>query len=633
MATIEQDNCALGSGENVELRYLPDLCGCPGDDPKEPVQLQKLDVGNRSINETRTTIEDPNAFGGTCTKSVSDGAEGDFPFTHCLTGSNQPILDVAMGSKQGFAPRLLLTDLEVLADGETYQSATFDFYANGLRPGMMLNVAGKATAANNGFKYVKTVDNDGTTPFTFTVYSTSSPRCPEYPLLVAEAAGTATLEGNFVTYKGGDAQNLVLERFFPNTLNSVGAAGVYQQALGGAIDEFDFTVTPGQFVTGNLSVVAPKWNGCQDNSAGRLVENLECGCDDKVLYDPNVNQRIDFFYGGELICIDEVSWTGSRTVNISKTSCGSVSVPGKLDVTGSFTTSFLDSTYLADKKNQTGKVLSVIFWNEARTQFENYSFTNITISDDSIDPDDEDKLFQENEFTANDNTAYPNSSPIFLQRSALIRAAVRNRVEFTTSAALDVSITGGEVGELVTVESTDANGTVVTTTATRTTTAAETFSFALPGGGVAPYTVAFYAPSDTAWTAVDTSDAVSATNAITSSNYCYIRPYVTSIVEGNNTATEQDFSNYPVLETLTLVNNDLLTNVIITNSHALTAIDVSGAALTEASVDAILAVNLASGLVGSSVDLDNTGGGGAGNSAPSATGAATAALLAAAPYT
>lgn len=613
-----QDTCNTPSAADVLMRYMIDECGCPGVAPVDPVKFATLDVGSRSFNETRAEIEDPNAYGGVCLKSVSDGAEGSLPFTYSFC-RNRKLVDQALGSKQKFfAGRVVASDVDGIAPNKL-RHASIDWWARGFRPGMVIDVAGfNAQTAFNGTKIITAISR--TAPYDITFYTNAD--TAEYPAATANETDQTdiSVDAGFITYQSNEQANIIVEREFPGVINESSTEGLFQNALGGVIASLSETFEPGQFVTGSIDLQAPIFNNSNAASLGSLGQEDDCACGDKVLFDPDDGRQIELFYDGELICFTNAQWTLTRPNALQKSSCGKQTIGGKARATGTLTVPFTSADFLQKVRTKYTAPLTIIIWNDDRSEKETRVFFDVALSSESVDPEDEAPLLEEINFTANNDPDVSNTA-VAVQRSFLAATPPRNRIEYTVAvvtasdADKEFDITGGDVGETITVDWGDGN----TTTTARTTTAAQTLSHTYASDGT--YDVVAWSDGDAPWTIFEsgTGDVLSAPS------FCYLREWIEEInLELAGTSLALD--NYPALDSITIT-SATLTSLTFPNSRPST-VDLSAAtAMTTAAYDAILAALVEGGVLSGTADLSG------GSAVPSSAGTANAAILTARGWT
>lgn len=614
-----QDTCDLGSGEDVELLYMIDDCSCPGDTPKAPIKLEPLDVGSRALNETRSTVEDPNAYGGTCIRSVSDGAEGSLPFTHSFC-ANQAIRDAAMGSLQiPFEQDLVAMSVDAIApvnpgDPNIFRSNTTDFYNKGLRAGMVIfGITGFAEADLNRARVITYVSPAGSSPSEIYVYGDEN--TPEYPVFAADETGNNDISFNmgYFTHQGKTPQNILLERRFPNALHNSGSSGVYQVALGGNVESYSEEIEPGAFMTGTMDFRGSEFQRNNANSIGTDVSNFECDCEEKTFFDPLINLNIEMFFDGVLVCFESIDWEVTRNNGLNRNSCGQVIIPGKPTASGTINYPFVDDLFL-QKINESG-ALTILIWNEDRSMVETRLFTKALMSGDTIDPDDEEQVVQEASWTAQTDPAF-GGRVVSIQRNFETPQVARNRVEFTVdvvTATVDtrtVIITGGAIDDVFEIDWGD--GTVESIVQD-----ADPDTLSHTYGADGEYDIVIYSLSDTPWTGVEVSTLDETFDEV---NLCYLQPYLDTLVYDETTETSIDLSSFINLEDVTIL-GPALASLVISNSP-ITNLDVQGAVLTESVVDAILLQLVRNGLSSGTVDLS-----GGSSAAPSTVGDASATIL------
>lgn len=613
-----QDTCNTPSAADVLMRYMIDECGCPGVTPVDPVKFATLDVGSRSFNETRAEIEDPNAYGGVCLKSVSDGAEGSLPFTFSFC-RNRKLVDSALGTKQKFfAGKVVAAAVDGIAPN-ILRHTSIDWWARGYRPGMVIEVAGFNTqTAFNGTKVILSISR--TAPYDITFYTNAD--TTEYPAATANETDQTdiSVDGVFITYQGNTQPNIIVEREFPGVVNESSTEGLFQNALGGVVASLSETFEPGQFVTGSADIQTPVFNNSNAASLGSLGQEDDCACGDKVLFDPDDGRQVELFYDGELICFTNLQWTLSRPNALQKSSCGKQTIGGKARATGTLTVPFTSSDFLQKVRTKYTAPLTILIWNDDRTEYEARVFFDVSLSSESVDPEDEAPLLQEVNFTANNDPDVTNTA-VAVQRSFQAAMPPRNRVEFTmavvtaSDADKEFDVTGGDVGETITVDWGD--GTVETTT--RSSTDAETLSHTYSSDGT--YTVIVWSDGDAPWTifANGSGDVLSAPSL------CYVREWIEEITL-DMTGTSLVLDNYPALDSITIVSSTL-TSLTFPNSRPST-VDLSDAtAMTVAGYDAVLAALVEGGVLSGTADLSG------GSAVPSTAGAANAAILTARGWT
>lgn len=607
------NTCDQPAAADVTLLVMMDECGCPGDLPVNPVKFATFDVGSRSINETRSEIEDPNAYGSICYKSTSDGAASSTPFTYSFC-RNQKLFDGALGSKTKPGPLVSESDVDGIAPN-ILRSSSLDFWALGFRPGMVITVSGfNAQTAYNGKKIILSVSALGSSPSNITFYTNAD--IADYPAATANETDQVdiTIDAGYITYQGNEAPNIIAERGFPLVTNESAGSGLYQVALGGVVESYSETYEWGQFATGSIDINYSVWDGSNTASLGDVGQEDACVCGDKVFLDPDDGRIVEMYFNGALVCFNTATFTLSRPVDKSKNSCGKKATPGKGNVTCTVEVPFTESTFLAAVRDKTTGPLLFVIWNEDRSQFTTRLFPDATVSSESIDPDDEAELTQEITFRGNNDPDVANSA-IIGQRNFVAKMPPRNRIEFTTAvvtasdATREIDLVGGTIGETINIDWGDGTtATVVRDNAT------ETLSRTYVTDGT--YTVKIWSNGDAPWTdvVIDT-----ATDVVTAPQLCYLREYLEdlTLVLGGTSLT---LDNFPALESLTIVSSTL-TSLLIPNCR-LTTVDLSDAtAMTVAGYDSVLSQLVASNVLDGTADLSG------GSAVPSTAGAADVTIL------
>ena len=563
-------NCGVTTGADVKMYYLIDDCGCPGEAPVAPFTIQELNAGTRSFTETRETVEAPNAYDKTCTKSFTSGGEATNAYDLCF-GSNQNLMDAAIGGGQTLAPEV--TDTMDVIDTETYQSTTFDFETLGFVEGMTVDVTGFADPANNGQKVICEIDG-------MTIKVVACEGDEVNPELVPEAGATATMQAFFVSYSGNQQSNIAVFRHFPETFNSLtDTTGLVQVGYGGVITSSSLSITPGEFVTGSYTIATGAYERCTELDLP-IVKEDDCECERKVFVDPRNIGAVEFFYGCQPICVTTFEWTLDRPLDTKTTTCGVQQTAGKPTVTFTFETALEDSAYLCNLDGcdsdgganpLTVRIRDIDPCTGEVAGFISYVFPNVSLDAVDIDPDADTCLTQT--ITGTAQTYGPIDAPFFVQRSEKNEEACRNRVEFSvTGTEGDFAVRLPCAGEEIIVDWGD--GTVETFLSTGVNQAF-THTYAVAGD----YDVVATAPEATC--GIDVVILNAAQN-LESYNLCYVSNSLEQInllgQAGFDGLENPDFSNLPCLETLT-ANFNALTDANIEGSCALTQINLRANAL------------------------------------------------------
>ncbi len=587
MATENCSSCI--SASTVALSYIEESCICPGGEIQAPIKMRTLDASNRNINPTRNTIES-NDFRSDrnkgCTRSVEDGSSGSIDFDWKACENNADLIDAALSNYRADAAAVNAIALSAIAPNQ-YQAliADADFAALGVCEGQLVTFSGFANPENNGTKLVCAVETDitlGTS--TITVYG--SDEDATYPVLINESVAAANVAavGNVVQV-GQSLRTFTVERGL--------AEGAYQLFRGVGVNGLSLSASPDSFITGSFDLLGfGEVDYCNSTSLSTPLDAASC-CGS--IYDD-----VEFFLGCEKLCgVTSFDFSLNNNMSQTKASCEGCLSLGQVDISGSLSIFFTDCAQQEAVKNNIGQALSIVMWNEDRSDFINFTFPYVTFNSANMDPVQGEPLTQTIEWTASVGGVCNTS--MLLQRSFAIDPLVRNRIELSAdSDTLDLTI----VSACATILSVDwGDGVVEDITASNIHNLSHSYN--PPYGAGVVKNVVITSEDDCPITdfSVDAGNVINA-------NLCYLTQLETASITNSGLACFR--SNSSALRVLDLGNNAVLSEVELATSNSLLQVNVSGGALNQVSVDTLL--QTASSSTALSGTFDSSGGT---NAAPS----------------
>ena len=601
-----QNDCSVTTGADVKLFYAVDYCGC--DMPEGPFTVAELNAGSRSFNENTETVQAPNAYDRTCTRTFTSGGTATNPFDLCL-GTNNDLMDAAIGGSQSSA--IEFSDTMSVTDEQTYALSNQSFEDLGFVPGMTIEVTGFANANNNGFKVICTVDGN-----TATVISCD---CDDYnPELVVEAGVTATLSAGFMTLSGNEQPRVALYRHFPDTYNTrTNENGLVQVGYGGVITAGNLTLNPGTFANGSFTINTSSFDRCSDEDLP-MVQEGDCECEQKVFIDPRNGCAVEYFFGCQQICVTSFDFTISRNLDSKTTNCGISNTAGSPSIGFTFEVALEDTSYLCrdnecnpDQNNTL--LIRVKDCDPCSGEVDGYTsfvFPNVSLDSIAIDPAADSCLTQTITGTANtDNNL---DAVMFIQRSNKNSNTIRNRYCASVTGPDASFIVDVAAGEVITVDWGD--GTTEDFVSTGATTVSHTYADA------ENYNLSIVA--ENTFEPITAVSVVAPTILLTQ-DLCFLSrqatEYTFAPAAGSMSAVELDLSGMVCLETITAT-FDGLREVNIDNSCALLNVSITNSALTQETVQGIVEALVDCAGFGGTLDLS-----GGTSAAPNA---ATAVLIA-----